>query len=353
MNARSGGAGQMNRQKMEQDRPALAREIMVSPAVTAPANATVREVARLMLAHGVSTLPVLDEQGRLVGMASDGDLLGRRSEDSLRDWWLSMLVEGDPSGPSLTSASARTVREVMSAPAIAITPTATVYQAAELLQTHRIKRVPVVEAGRVLGVLSRSDLLPMIAAASAPAIVGRGGSGLLAFLESLVGGTSLLGLPEARPSRPEAEPEQESWVTISAEGFRTEVQAHQIEEADRRQLARRKAALEHGRMIKALLDKHVSDALWRELLAHAEQAARAGEKEFLLLRFPSDLCGDGGRKIDVAEQGWEDTLRGEAAELYHRWRKDLKPRGFGLSARIVSYVEGMLGDIGLFLTWGL
>ena len=43
---------------------------------------------------------------------------------------------------------------------------------------------------------------------------------------------------------------------------------------------------------------------------------------------------DGGRKIDVAEEGWEGTLRGEAAELYGRWRTELKPRGFGLSARL-------------------
>ncbi len=71
----------------------------------------------------------------------------------------------------------------------------------------------------------------------------------------------------------------------------------------------------------------------------------------MLLRFPSDLC-DGGRKIDVAEQGWEETLRGEAAEIYDRWRKELKPQGFGLSARIVSYDDGVIGNIGLYLAWG-
>lgn len=73
----------------------------------------------------------------------------------------------------------------------------------------------------------------------------------------------------------------------------------------------------------------------------------------MLLRFPSDLCSDGGRKIDVAEEGWEVTLRGEAAELYNRWRRELKPQGFGLSARIVSFEDqGIIGDLGLFLTWG-
>ena len=71
----------------------------------------------------------------------------------------------------------------------------------------------------------------------------------------------------------------------------------------------------------------------------------------MMLRFPSDLCSDGGRKIDVAEEGWEGTLRGAAAELYGRWRNHLKPQGFGLSARIVSYEDGIVGDIALYLTW--
>ena len=74
------------------------------------------------------------------------------------------------------------------------------------------------------------------------------------------------------------------------------------------------------------MDHHVSAQLWRDLVDHAALAARSGEQELMLLRFPSDLCSDGGRKIDVAENGWEDTLRGEAAEIYHRWRQELKPR---------------------------
>ena len=96
----------------------------------------------------------------------------------------------------------------------------------------------------------------------------------------------------------------------------------------------------------------MTEELWRDLLDHAALAARSGERELMLLRFPSDLCTDGGRKIDVAEKGWEETLRGEAADIFSRWRGDLKPQGFGLSARVVSYDEGILGDIGLYLTWG-
>ena len=58
---------------------------------------------------------------------------------------------------------------------------------------------------------------------------------------------------------------------------------------------RREAELDRRRQIKALLDHHVSAQLWRELLEHAELAARGGEQELMLLRFPSDLCIDRGR----------------------------------------------------------
>jgi hypothetical protein len=96
----------------------------------------------------------------------------------------------------------------------------------------------------------------------------------------------------------------------------------------------------------------VSAQLWRELIEHAEFASHGREHELILLRFPWDLCIEGGRKIDVAEKGWEETLRGEAAEIYDRWRKELKPQGFRLAARIVSYDDqGAIGDIGLYLTW--
>ena len=139
---------------------------------------------------------------------------------------------------------------------------------------------------------------------------------------------------------------------FSANDFRARVSSFKAGTFDHKEREQKAAELERRRQVKALVDIHVNAHLWREMLDHAELAARGGETEFLLLQFPSDLCTDGGRKIDVAEEGWEETLRGEAADLYDRWRKELKPQGFGLSARIVSYVDGIIGDIGLFLTWG-
>ena len=101
-----------------------------------------------------------------------------------------------------------------------------------------------------------------------------------------------------------------------------------------------------------LIGTHISDGSWRHLLHEARTAAEQGLKEFLLLRFPSQVCSDGGRAVNVPDQDWPTTLRGEAAEIYLRWSHDLQPQGFHLSARVVDFPDGMPGDIGLFLVWG-
>ncbi len=72
----------------------------------------------------------------------------------------------------------------------------------------------------------------------------------------------------------------------------------------------------------------------------------------MLLRFPGQLCSDGGRAVNTSAAGWPETLRGEAGELYLRWERDLKPNGFPLSARLLDFPGGMPGDIGLYLFWG-
>ena len=84
-----------------------------------------------------------------------------------------------------------------------------------------------------------------------------------------------------------------------------------------------------------LLDLHLSDPGWRALLHQARLAAEHGEKQFLLLRFRSRFCSDGGPAINAGESDWPATLRGEAAELYLRWERDLRPHGFGLAAQVL------------------
>ena len=90
---------------------------------------------------------------------------------------------------------------------------------------------------------------------------------------------------------------------------------------------------------------------WRKLLARARESAAAGEKEFMLIRFPSQLCVDGGRAINAPDASWPQTLRGEPVDIFARWRQELAPKGFRLAAQIVEFPEGVPGDAGLFLMW--
>jgi CBS domain-containing protein len=330
----------------------FAGDLMNSPAVAASAPDSVSSVARLMLEAGINGVPVLDAAGVPVGMVSDGDLMGRRG-DHRREWWLEMLAQAGSPGAGFSRESfERPVHEVMTSPLITVAHTAPVQVIAEALQAHRVKRLPVLNEGRLIGVVSRADLLRVVESAPLARLAGENdGGGLLGFLESLIGGASLRGERERRaPPRGE---EKRAHSILSAAAFREAVRAHKAEAIVQEEAHTREAQLERRRQIKALLDYHVGEELWRALLHHAELAATTGEQELMLLRFPSDLCSDGGRKIDVAEDGWEETLRGEAAELYSRWRMELKPQGFGLSARIVSYDDkGIIGDLGLYLTWG-
>jgi hypothetical protein len=109
---------------------------------------------------------------------------------------------------------------------------------------------------------------------------------------------------------------------------------------------------ERHHQVDELSDQRLSDQSWQSILRDARQAAETGQKEWLALRFPSELCSDGGRAINVLEGDWPATLRGEAAEIYQRWEQELKPRGFHLAARVLDFPGGMPGDIGLFLIWG-
>ena len=114
----------------------------------------------------------------------------------------------------------------------------------------------------------------------------------------------------------------------------------------------RDALKQRQALVQRLLEEHVKDDSWRTILDQARVAAGKGEKEQLLLRFPCQLCSDGGRAINAVQPDWSDTLRGEAAEIYHLWERDLKPNGFHLTARVLDFPGGMPGDIGLTMVWG-
>lgn len=138
--------------------------------------------------------------------------------------------------------------------------------------------------------------------------------------------------------------------SLTARAFRSLVDA--FEHATFLTTDAQRAAAERQRAeLRDLIDHHMSDAQWRELLQQARKAAQGGASEFKLMRFSSAKCSDDGRAIGAADPNWPATLVGDAADLYRVWREQLHAKGFRLIARILDYAEDRPGDVGLFLSW--
>lgn len=88
------------------------------------------------------------------------------------------------------------------------------------------------------------------------------------------------------------------------------------------------------------------------MLINTHNAENAGLTEIILIRFPSQLCLDGGRAINAPDADWPKTLRGEPSDLFRRWRNELHPQGFKIAAQIINFPDGMPGYAALFLIWG-
>jgi len=145
-----------------------ARDVMVRQVVSVNPDTTTRAVARLLVDKGISAVPVIDEGGTLVGMVSEGDLVGRDDADreARRDWWLTLFAEGEMLHPDFLASLRlpdRSVKQVMSSPVVSVGEDTDTRDIARLLTEHRIKRVPVTRDGRVVGIVSRADLVRMLA----------------------------------------------------------------------------------------------------------------------------------------------------------------------------------------------
>jgi CBS domain-containing protein len=127
-----------------------AREIMTTSVLTVRPETTVRDAATLLLEHRITAAPVLDADGELIGMVSEGDLVvdrfGHDPRSRLRP------VEDEPPGP-------QTVAEVMTMPVVALGPSADAADLAEIMLGSDIRSIPIVEGATVIGIVSRRDLL--------------------------------------------------------------------------------------------------------------------------------------------------------------------------------------------------
>jgi CBS domain-containing protein len=134
---------------------------MTAPAVVVAPETTVAEIAKLLLKRGISAVPVIAADGQLAGIVSEGDLIRRveSGTERTRSWWLSAFGDADAQAREYAKSHGRRAADVMTRNVVTVAEDATLAQIAELLERHRIKRVPVVRGGRVVGIVSRANLL--------------------------------------------------------------------------------------------------------------------------------------------------------------------------------------------------
>ncbi len=139
----------------------LAKDIMTTDIVTIAPSLRVEEIARLLLSRNISGVPVVDDRDRLIGLVSEGDLL-RRTEggtERQRSWWLSLLASPEERARDYIKTHGRTAEQVMTREVVTVTADISIGEIAQILERRRIKRVPVVEDGRIVGIVSRANLL--------------------------------------------------------------------------------------------------------------------------------------------------------------------------------------------------
>jgi len=147
-------------------RPMKARDVMVRDVVTAHPDMKVSEAIELLAEHDVSALPVVDDDDRVVGVISEADLVRREEIGSVkhRPWWLEAITPATTLAEEFAKAHGRRVEEVMSSDVVSASEDASLAEIAALLEKHRIKRVPIIEDGKLVGIVSRSNLIQAMAA---------------------------------------------------------------------------------------------------------------------------------------------------------------------------------------------
>jgi CBS domain-containing protein len=152
-----------------------AMDVMTTNVVTVGPDTSVQEVATILSERGISGVPVVDAGNRVVGIVSEGDLLHRietgterrpeRSAGRRRSWWLDTISRDEELARDYVKSHGRTAGDVMTRDVVSVNDTTELADVAALLETKRIKRVPVLRDGKLVGIVSRANLVRALAAA--------------------------------------------------------------------------------------------------------------------------------------------------------------------------------------------
>lgn len=146
-----------------------AQDVMVRGVISVGPDIPVLVAANAMVSNGVSAILVMDINAKLIGIVSEGDLLRRVENDTerQRSWWLEMFMSSDTLAREFVKSHARRVSDVMTRNVITAAPHTPLREIANLMEKHAIKRVPIVDDGKVIGIVSRANMLQALASASA------------------------------------------------------------------------------------------------------------------------------------------------------------------------------------------
>jgi CBS domain-containing protein len=142
-----------------------AHQIMTRSVISVNPDTTIVEAANIMLKRHVSGLPVVDETGKLVGVVSEGDFI-RRSEigtQRKRGRWLRFILGPGKSASDFVHEHGRKVSEVMTPSPLTITEDTALAEIVDLMERNSVKRLPVVRGDKVVGIVSRANLLQAVA----------------------------------------------------------------------------------------------------------------------------------------------------------------------------------------------
>src|ERR1700751_1698414 len=146
-----------------------AMDVMTTDVITVAPDTTVRALATLLAERGISGAPVVDSSGRLVGIISEGDLLhraeigtARRHRERRRSWWLDHFASD--LAREYVKSHGRTVKDLMTRDVVTVTEDMDLGDVAALLEAKRIKRVPVMREGKVVGIISRANIVRAVGA---------------------------------------------------------------------------------------------------------------------------------------------------------------------------------------------
>jgi len=127
-------------------------------------GASLEDAARLMVQHRISGLPVVNDQGTVIGMITEGDLLKRAETGTAhRASWLAAFVWPGRVAQDYVRSHARKVDELIDGDVISVTPDASLAEVVAIMESRRVKRVPVIDGGHLVGIVARADLVKALA----------------------------------------------------------------------------------------------------------------------------------------------------------------------------------------------